>query len=55
MAFNYIGNEVKGEKDCWEKAETDKKYGTLPQNLEKIIKEYGCKFESKRTFFKEDE
>jgi len=55
MALNYAGNEVIGEKDCTEKAETDKEYGTLPQNLEKTIKEYGYEFESKRTFFKENE
>ena len=39
MAINYVGNEVIGEKDCSEKAETDTEYGTIPPNYEKTIKE----------------
>ena len=51
MAIYYLDGTVIGEQDCSIKAKTDHTTGTLPENLEKAIDEYGYDYESKRKGF----
>jgi len=55
MAIHYLDGTVIGEKDCSTKAKSVPINGTLPENLENAIREYGYDYESKRKGFDDDE
>ena len=54
MALYYLDGTIIGEHDCSIKAKTSQNTGTLPENLEKAIDEYGYDYESKRKGFNGD-
>ena len=51
MAIYYLDGTIIGEHDCSIKAKTSQNTGTLLENLEKAIDEYGYDYESKRRGF----
>ena len=46
MAIHYLDGTIIGEQDCSNKAKSNPTNGTLPQNLEIAISEYGYDYES---------
>jgi predicted double-glycine peptidase len=55
MAIYYLDGTIIGEQDCSNKAKSVPHNGTLPENLEKAINEYGYDYESKTKGFDKDE
>jgi preprotein translocase subunit SecG len=55
MAIHYLDGTIIGEEDCSKKAKSVPINGTLPENLEIAIREYGYDYESKRKGFDNDE
>ena len=55
MAIHYLDGTIIGEEDCSKKAKSVPINGTLPENLEIAIREYGYDYESKRKGFDKDE
>ena len=55
MCAYYIDGKIINESECALKANSTQESGTLPENLEIAITEYGYDYESKRKGFEEDE
>lgn len=55
MAIHYLDGTIIGEQDCSIKAKSNPINGTLPENLEIAISEYGYDYESKGKGFDNDE
>ena len=54
MAIYYLDGTLIGEQDCTNRAKTDHHNGTLPNNLEDTISQYGYDYESKNKGFNND-